>query len=361
MKLLLLLLALPIFGTAQITITAADFGNANDTVRMSSTTDPGIDFSSTGTNFNWDFSMLVAESQTVFEFNSLSSASTLVQILFGNFAPNNYQASYSKLFDDLPIDQVGQFLPVTISDLYQFSKVTADSISSVGISLDVSGNQIPFRSDLIEKRYAFPLNFGDSYTGKGFTEMDLNPIVDVIWRQRRDRSSEVDGWGAIDLPMGTFDVLRVKHTIEETDSLYYDFLGTGTATWFGLNLPTAYIYEWIASGEKEPVLRIETSEVGGIEVVRNIEYRDIFDPSLASMNENSSLAIALYPNPANSSLHVKGIETTSNYIITNQKGAIVATGEMNSNQIDISKLTPGNYFLSGQSQLGSFNATFIKD
>ena len=224
MRFLLAFLVFPTIGFTQITVTEADFGNAGDTARMSSTTDFTIDFASTGTNFNWDFSSLVAESQTLVQYNGMSGVSILVNLLFGNFAPAAYQADYFVAFDDLPIDQFGQLLPVNISNLYQFSRITSDSVSSIGISLDVDGNQIPFRSDLIEKRYALPLNFGDNYTGIGYTEMDLNPFADIIWRQRRMRTSTVDGWGTIALPMGTFDVLRVKHTIEESDSLYQDLL-----------------------------------------------------------------------------------------------------------------------------------------
>ncbi len=210
MKLLLALLLLPVCSIAQITITDTDFGNAGDTVRMSSTTDLGIDYASTGTNFIWDYSSFVAEEQTLLEFNGVTSASTLVQLLFGGFAPSDYQASYYQEFDDLPIDQFGQFLPVNISDLFQFTKITTDSVSSVGIAISVDGNEVPFRSDSIEKRYALPLTFGDTYTGYGYTEMDLNPFADIIWRQRRTRTSVVDGWGTIALPMGTFDVIRVE-------------------------------------------------------------------------------------------------------------------------------------------------------
>jgi len=361
MRFLLALLLLPTIGFSQITITDADFGNAGDTVRMSSTTDLGVDFASTGTNWTWDFSSFVAESQTVLEFNDLSGTSPLVQILFGGFAPSDYQADYFAEFDDLPIDQFGQLLPVNISNLNQFSKITSDSVSSVGISIEVEGNQIPFRSDSIEKRYALPLNFGDSYTGVGLTEMDLNPVAEIIWRQNRTRSSVVDGWGTITLPMGTFDVLRVKHTVEENDSLYQDLFGTGNPTWFGLDLPTVNIYEWIANGEKEVVLRIETSEFGGFETVTNIEYRDVFDPNLAATEELELLQVEVYPNPATNELHV-GIEVSQlNYSIIDASGSLVKIGSLSEPVIDISNLTSGQYILLGQTDQGALRVPFVKE
>jgi len=363
MKFLLpLLLMFPFFGYTQITLTEADFGNAGDTARMSSTTDLGVDFSSTGTNFSWDFSMFTAESQKLLNFNDLSAASTLVEILFGNFAPADYQASYFAEFDDLPLDQVGSFLPVNITNLFQFSKVTADSISSVGLAIDIDGNQVPYRSDIIEKRYDLPLNFGDTYNGVGFTEIDLNPFADIIWRQRRTRESEVDGWGTVALPMGSFDVLRVKHTIEESDSIYSDLFGTGTPTWFGIDLPTSYIYEWIANGEKEVVLRIETSEVGGFETVTNIEYRDNYNAALASLPETDLISVELYPNPATSELNIKGITTNATYAIVDVKGSVVLSGTLsNTASIDISELETGSYVLLGTSSSAAFKSTFVKE
>ncbi|PWL27324.1 MAG: hypothetical protein DCO96_11290 [Fluviicola sp. XM-24bin1] len=361
MRFLLALLILPTIGFAQITVTEADFGNAGDTARMSSTTDFTVDYTSTGTNFSWDYSSFLAESQTLLQFNGMSGVSPLVEFLFGSFAPSTYQADYFAEFDDLPIDQLDQLLPVYISNLLQFTKITADSVSSIGISIDVDGNQIPFRSDLIEKRYALPMNFGDSWTGVGFTEMDLNPFADIIWRQNRTRTSVVDGWGTITLPMGTFDVLRVKHTIEENDSLYQDLLGTGNPSWFGLDLPTAHIYEWITNGEKEVVLRIETSEIGGFETVTNIEYRDTYDPLLASVNNLNWIEASVYPNPASNELHVD-IETTRlDYSLVDVNGAILRIGSLSKPTIDISNLTPGQYILLGQTDQGTLRVPFIKE
>ena len=362
MKLLLLLLLLPSVGIAQITVTDADFGTAGDTVRISYATDPQIDFASTGTNFNWDFTALVADSQKLLNYYDIASASTLVELLFGNFAPSDYRASYFQEFDGLPIGQLAQFLPVNISNVEQFTRITTDSVATVGISIDVNGNQIPFRSDSIEKRYALPLNFGDNYVGHGYTEMDLNPFAEIIWRQHRTRTSAVDGWGSIDLPMGTFDVLRVKHTIDENDSLYQDLLGTGTPTWFGIDLPTAHIYEWIANGEKEPVLRIKTSEVGGMETVTGIQYRDNYDPMLAQLNESSDLVSAeVYPNPVKSELNIETEASEILYSIIDMNGAVVLSGNVSDATISVSELPAGSYTLLGQTNLGILRVPFVKE
>src|SRR5690606_27842121 len=83
------------------------------------------------------------------------------------------------------------------------------------------------------------------------------------------------GWGQITTPYGTFDAIRVQHYITESDSINFE------GNWFGIPVPDSYIYEWLATGEKEPILRIRTSEIGGNEVVTAVEYKDYFQPTLA--------------------------------------------------------------------------------
>jgi len=85
---LLLLLAFPFALSAQITIDQSDFANAADTVRISSTTDFNVDVSTTGPNISWDFSMLIAESQTLLNFQDISNASNTQTIYFRGIFPS---------------------------------------------------------------------------------------------------------------------------------------------------------------------------------------------------------------------------------------------------------------------------------
>lgn len=349
---------LPFLGFGQIFIDQSDFGNADDTVRMSSTTDAAIDFSSTGANSNWDYSGLVAESQELREFKDLSSASALVNIIYGQFAGTDHQASYFLPNDDLPLDQLGGILPVNITDLFQFSKSSSSAITSIGIAMAVDGTEIPFRSDTIEMRYEFPMMYQNTYSSRGYTKMDLNPIQDIVWVQYRTRDSEVDGWGTITTPYGTFDALRVKHTINEVDSLSLEVFGAPFT--LPLDLPESYIYEWLADGQLEPVLRIETSDLGGTEIVSAIEYRDSFDPALVGINEKT-IEVELYPNPVIDELKVVGMEPGSTFTIVDAHGAIVNQGVLNASEsIQVGRLSSGTYSIVILSGGKLAQSTFIK-
>ena len=357
---LLLLQLIPLIGISQITLSNADFADSTDTVRMSITVDPAIDFSSTGANSSWDYSNLIPTSQVLLDYKDLSSASFLVNFMYGTSAPLVYQATNFLSSAAIPLDQLSTFLPVTISDVYQYSKNATDSITSVGLSIDVDGNEIPFRSDTIETRYKLPLNFGDTYNSRGFTNLDMNPIYNAIWRQYRQRSSTVDGWGNIVTPYGSFDALRIDHFITETDSIYIEVSGFPLAV--ELPIPDTHLYEWWTNGEKEPILRITTIVQGTNETVTNIEYKDIYRGLDAGMEEKS-IEYSIFPNPVYDVLNIAGLnEEAINYSVVSLEGKIVQKGiiAVQNNSIDVSTLIPGKYQLYLFQNGVAYSNTFLK-
>ncbi len=333
--------AIPFSLFGQITLTVSDFSDANDATWVSTAIDPFIDYSTTGPNTTWDFSSLTFQSQDNKEYFDLSGASALVTFTFGQFASAAYQATNYASSTAIPVDQITSFLPVTITDIYQFSKNSSSAIKSVGFALSINGTEIPFKSDTIETRYALPLNYGDTYSSVGYTDLDMNPIYNGIWRQHINRDSEVDGWGSVTTPHGTYNALRVRHLIQEYDSIYMDFSGLGT--WIPLPVPDRYEYEWWANGMKEPVLRITTNVILGNETPTTIEYIDDYQ-SGAGLNELEQ-HLSVYPNPTTDEIHIEGI---SNYVynILSADGKIVMNGESAGDvTVDVRSLAPGAYKL----------------
>lgn len=352
-----LLLSTTFNSIAQISLTAADLGDGGDTVRMSTATDQSIDFSTTGAAQTWDFSGLQPDGQILREFDDLSGLSTLAQIVFGSFAPTEYEATYSLPSTAIPVDQITGFLPVSITDIRQFSRLTADSLTLIGYSLKVEGNEVPVKSDTIETKLQLPLTYNDNYTSRGYTYLDMNPFFNAIWIQYRTRTSVVDGYGSITTPYGTFDAIRVKHSIQETDSIQIDLFGG--PMWFELPVPDATIYEWYTNGEMDAVLRIETSDIGGNETVRNIEYRDNYLGLDASLDETSRVNITVYPNPAKNKVSVDGLKGLSTYVIYDIEGSQIQSGVVNQH-IDVSGLAPGTYQLIFRADNGIFKEEIIK-
>ena len=340
---LLSLIYIPVSCFTQITLNNPDFSDAGDTVRVSiAVPDSSIDYFTTGPNQNWDFSSLLAESQELRNYRDVSNASFLVQFQFGNSASVEYQASNYIENNDIPLDQLGSFLPVNISAIYGFSKNSSDSITALGYSLEIDGFEVPIQSDTIETRYKFPLNYNDSYSSRGYTYLDMNPIYNGIWIQYRQRNSVVDGWGTITTPYGTFDALRVKHEINETDSIYLDLFGT--PQWISLPIPQVTEYEWIANGEYEPILRISTSAAFGNETVTEVSYKDYYlglDASLPDLK----LDVSYYPNPTADKVHFMIEGNLAFFEIITVQGEVIRSGKLNSSDIINMEDLPTGYYL----------------
>jgi len=349
-----LLSSLSLFG--QTIITSSDFIAAGDSVGISTTTDMTIDFTSTGANSTWDFSSLSDNNQLFEIAYDIASAGTLIAFQFGGFAPPKYQASFYQPFDGLPFDQLGNALPVNIESINRLTKIENDKVTYLGYSLEINGQQAGFRSDTIETAYVLPLNFGDSYSSRGYTNMDFNPVYDAQFIQYRQRESTVDGEGQLITPYGTYDVIRIHHNITELDSVR---IAIGSFNqWIPINR-TVNEYEWWDTGLKRPVLKIETEGAFGNETPTRITY---LNDQIAELNENT-IKIALFPNPTSDYLTLQSIEKIETINIFSLEGKKVFSKEVASNEIklDLVHLAPGMYKLQTISKNGrSFNSIVIK-
>ncbi len=327
---------------AQISLQSQHFSAAGESFIFSTLNDPAIDYVSTGAGYNWDFSTLTPTGQRTTVNENMSNASQLSNLFFGPFAQSAYQATYFGTTTDVPLDQITSVLPVTIDGINLFTKRSSSAITSIGYEFIFSGTGIPAKSDTIETRYVLPLNYGDTYSSNGYTKLDMNPIYDGEWRQHRQRQSEVDGWGTITTPYGTFSALRIHHIINENDSVYLTVSGTGF--WIPLPIPTAHEYEWRALEEKEPVMRIKTTEIAGQQGVTSIEYRDNYN---GLGIDESSLTVAIGPNPVMDQLSIQSSSSISDLMVIDASGKIIKTLKLHANEIDwsLSELESGNYQL----------------
>ncbi len=357
-KLLLLSLLNTTLLQSQISLTKNDFANGGDTVRMSHSTDFSLDFTTTGPNQVWNFSTLQPSSQTVDNYRPTSQMSTLSSFLFGTFAPTPYKASYFIESANIPIAQITSILPVSITDIFEFSRVTVDSITSIGYSMVVNSTEVPFKSDTIEKRYDFPIDFGNTTSSRGYTNIDMNPVYDAIWRQYRTHTSVVDGWGSITTPYGTFDALRIKHEIHEIDSIYIGQF----SIWLPLPLPVSYQYEWWTNGKKEPILRITTSSAASTENITAVEYRDIYRGLDAGLMELTN-DFNVYPNPTTNNLKLNCNQTVERITISDVNGKTIREFNVSpakEHELNTSNLESGFYFINIFTENDKYTKSFIK-
>ena len=345
------LILLSNFSFAQIILTENDFATPSDTVRVSQTNQTSVDYSATGLAYNWNFQSLTANSQFVREYTAIGFSP--VQLTFGILAPQEYQASYFIPETALPLDQLNGFLPVTLSDARSYQKSTTDSITKIGYSIKVSGFDVAFKSDTIETKYKFPMDYQQSFTTKGFTFIDLNPASDFKVKQYRNVTSTVDGYGQLILPFGTFDVLRLKREINEIDSIYQSFFGA--PSWFGAPPIQTTEYEWIGQNKKDVLLKIIVNNANGVDQIQSIEYQDIY-LGLEVGWEEKKFQASVFPIPTSNAVQIQSNSYLKSIDLVDSKGTILERQiDLNSlnSTFDLGHLSSGMYFLKIQNSSGS--------
>ena len=346
-------------GHSQISLTSINVPQTNDTLRVSDAViDGSMDFIATGANYNWDFSNLQFNGQKLNEYQPVTSAGLFIQFVFGSTVPQNYRASYYVATNGLPLNNLPAQLPISISDISQFYKLRTDSLTMIGLKLTINGQEVPAKADTIETKYKFPLEYGNSHFSRGYTTLDLNPIYDGIWIQHRTRQTDVDGWGQITTPLGSFQALRIHHRITESDSFYVSF--NGFAFWVPIPVPESHEYEWRALEEKEPILLVRTSDIQGAENVTSVEYKNVYT---VGINENEMTSVAIYPNPVQDLLEIQSPVNFKEYLVLSADGRLILKGNLSAGSqqlVDVSSLTIGSYLIHLKSDSGISVKSFVK-
>jgi len=292
-----LTLVLLLFGLAnlkaQITVGANDFANANDTVRVSIANIPnGLNYKATGADTTWDYSFLQWSSQRVDKLLNPTNTNVMYALYFGNVSFNSHRANLASPGAlNISISSL-----LTVNSLYNFFYKSSSSYIQQGLGMSI--DNIPTTVSMTDRDtlYKFPLNYGDADQVYSSFKVNLPLIGGVLHTQTR--TNQVDGWGTLTTPFGTFPVLREYTQIVSYDSVYIDTLHAG------LNVPlaTQRQYKWIGNGQKEPLLEINTQVVLGIETISSIVYRDSVrnPPVVISGIEQpaGNLAFNVYPNPS---------------------------------------------------------------
>jgi hypothetical protein len=330
-------------GTAQITVLASDFPGKGDTVRYSVTNNIFNNYTATGANYSWNFGNLTPQSQLLMNHLSVDEADFLTQSLFGSFVIPKYRATYYLPARELPLATVSGFLNLPVDEIYRFFRKTDQQMTVVGLSISAMGFALGERADSIEVAYIYPMTFGQNYSSEGSVNIDLSGIAPFALKQYRTRTSEVDGWGTITTPYGTFECLRIHHVINEFDSIFLD-AGTGP-TWVPINIPTIHEYEWWSKEQKGPILKAKANEIFGFPIVNEVMYRDIFRLNLnVSIDDFSNDQIKIYPNPTSDYLNIQGMPDNCIIEIYTMTGKLVKQGQ-NINSLDVRNLENGAYFV----------------
>ncbi len=322
--------------TAQITISSADLPVAGDIVNVSianptSVSNPEL----TGTNYNWNFSMLTATQQRVDTFLTIGSTPLAYQFFFNNpILYPDHVADFALRGIDFP-----NVLPqLTVSEVINYYALDNGSYRQVGFGANINGIPASVRFQPTDTNYVLPLQYGQ--VNLNIYNYNLSVPSTLYYGQDGVRTDTVDGWGVVETPYGTFNAIRVKSTLNKTDTTYLDLASFGTS----VNRPEEIEYKWLANGEKIPVLKIITT--GG--QVSTVEYKDNF-LGLSVEDEETRLQMSLYPNPCvdQVSLNLDRYQKDLQYVIYDMSGRVVLTGNLTqkTSNLDVSSLSDGSYVI----------------
>lgn len=338
----------PLLAPAQIVIGPGDMPAAGDTVRLWTTQAVGIDPAPTEAGYIWDFSMLSPDMEVADTCVTVASTPLLYQFYFNNgFLYPEHQANYAVRGQDF------SFQVLTVSDVYEYFKKDAQGFRNVGFGANVNGVPTSTRRLPPDWIHRFPLEYGDMDTS--YSEFTLTVPTLFSFTQQQTRYNEVDGWGTLYLPADTFEVLRVKSTLDRVDSAYIEQFGQGLT----FPEPQAIEYKWIAAGMDLPVLQINMT--GGQATTARFHYSP--DDITTGVGETRARQLRVWPNPAEGLAWISlPIGSWKELIILDAGGRQVLStriGGSGARTIALQTLESGVYSIIAQGEAGRQSARLV--
>jgi hypothetical protein len=254
----------------QITILRNDLPKLNDTVRITNTSINNIDYKSTGENYSWDFSNLSNNGESVMEYKAALQTDYWLAFLNLNY--------YGLKTEDITIGGYG------LKDIYQFYEIDNSKYGIKGIGVKFQDVPLAAVYNKMDKIFSLPLKNGQRDSNQYSFKVDIPSLGS--YKGSGYRITEVDGWGTITTPFGTFECLRTKSASKGIDSITANILGFPIS--FGL--PVNKIeYQWWGKNQKSPILSIEGRIVAGSFVPITTYYRGT-EISIPTSLENQQIA-----------------------------------------------------------------------
>jgi hypothetical protein len=343
-KLLLFSLFIPCCFSSQINVNDADLPVSGQSYYYTTILNPVFDATQTGPNFSWDIANLNYSSQDSVNTVSVNSTPIAYQFFFNNpLLYSDYLASYAQQAED--ISAIGT---IEVSERYDYYKVSNTSFSVVGFGANINGVPASVKYDVIDQIFPLPLVYGfsDSTTSNYLTTI---PSLGT-YGQWIDRKIEVDGWGQLYTPYSSFDVIRLKTTLYQEDTVFIDQFGIGSS----FDRPILTIFEWYANGEGVPVLVVKM-QAGIIIEMKYLDQLHVSKPNAEDLN------FLYYPNPVNNFIFLETNLRCPKFIkIYNVEGALIEQVKYG-NKVFLGHLKKGLYLLRIDGNEKSLSKVIVKN
>lgn len=344
-KQLLSIFALMSFGavTAQITITQADVAPLGYVIfRGTDTTFTETPIGPGGIAMSWDFSGIVDDRGDTL---AISDPAVL---------PN---------YSDFPSSNIA----IINGGGTAYGIINSSSLSIIGQTANVAGTDIVVDVNPAEVVAIFPSTYNDSYfnSSRAFGEFPFvaTGIDSARVISLKEKQVDVDAWGTLIIPFGTFNVIRIKEEIVQYDTIDVHSPGFPPfvpPAWQNFQTDETHStkYSYWANGIGFPVMEVDSSHATG-EV--NVTWL-LQAPEVSIKEQIASSNAMVYPNPAKDLVTIKLSQNSLATIeVTDVLGKQV---KMLANQkiastLNVADLTEGIYvykvtYANGKAESGRF-------
>ncbi|MBA4304503.1 MAG: hypothetical protein C0424_09795 [Sphingobacteriaceae bacterium] len=328
---------------AQPVFNRADMPVAGDSARVMNAAAPSnltARLNVVGAQKRWDFSDLQPSQSELVYFRGATETPYFFFILANAYG--------TKVADSINL------LLLSLQNVYDFYNTTNARFAAVGRGVTVQGFPLPAQYTDADEVYFLPLQFGRRDTST--FAYGLNIPGTGGYNSRGGRLTEVDAWGELVTPFGTYQTLRVKSTLRIIDSISFNG--------FNLALPlrTEIEYKWLTKGEKVPVLQIRGNSLFGLFTPTTVQYRynlpRIVPPISVPVNPGE---VVLYPNPTRELIFiaVSSLDRLEHIQVFDEQGRVLYDEPGSKSFIDVRDLRAGVYHMRLQGQYGIYHKKFV--
>lgn len=226
-----------------------------------------FDGEDTGPDHNWDFGWLTPTITDTTHWIDENDTDPLYFFLW--LTSDIAEQAISNIENDF----------ITIEDVFNFYELSNDRFAFSGFAGTILDIPFPIWYEENETILELPATYGQSTTSYSGFDFEIPGVGG--WAEQRERFNDVDGWGSITTPAGTYDVIRLKSVINIVDTFSYDVTV----------IPFAYTtteYSWFAPGEGIPVLKITLQNVLGVETITSVTYKTGELTAITTADENAN-------------------------------------------------------------------------
>ena len=348
----LVFISIKTFG--QITVADTDIANIGDIIYQATDTAPGLIIApgSSGTNQIWDFSSLQITEIDTIEFISPSVTPYASLHPNANLCINDDQYIYFEKSSN-GIIIVG---------------VDALSISIMVLPLPlIYGTTLPVGPNTVMDSTLFNMLLPDSLAFL-ISSFQAHTVDSIGIEMVVSADFNVDAWGEVTIPLGTFPALRLK--VEEITTTNFSAYCTDTifgigSGWYPMpqmlfpsEVETIMSYQWWTNNPniKFALVEMEVDSVGSIE---DVVFLTI--PQASAISDVPLNTLKVYPIPTTYKLNIKtSFSTQANYQMYDVGGKLILEDKfMQSKILDLSNFKKGSYLLKISTDESSISKKII--